>query len=139
MQRQLMCCPTAHRLTIVTRVRRCTGKARSRFYGLHNSPALSIVEIRYSPALYISLSNQIYLLTISGDFGAMAEVADLVVSIIAVIQLTGTVTSLSYGHLSGLKRAPKDLKDLVGEHGTLGVVLVELQNLADKPPGPGQQ
>lgn len=69
----------------------------------------------------------------------MAEVADLVVSIIAVIQLTGTVTSLSYGYLSGLKRAPKDLGDLVGELGTLGGVLVELQNLADKPLGPGQQ
>lgn len=67
----------------------------------------------------------------------MAEIG-LAASIIAVIQLTGTVTSFSYGYISGVKRAPKDLGELLNELGSLSKVLVELQNLVDKPQGPGQ-
>lgn len=64
----------------------------------------------------------------------MAEVVGLVASIIAVIQLTGKVTSLGYVYFQALKRAPKDLGELVNELGSLTKVLTTLQDIADKNP-----
>lgn len=64
----------------------------------------------------------------------MAEVKGLATSIIAVIQLTGTVTTLGYGYIGGVKRASKDIGELLGELGSLSKVLINLQYCADAHP-----
>lgn len=55
-------------------------------------------------------------------------------SIIAVIQLTGKVTSLGYRYISGVTRATKDLLGLVKELGSLVEVLDCLQEYANTNP-----
>lgn len=67
----------------------------------------------------------------------MAEVIGLAASVIAVIQLMGKVTSLSYDYLSGVKRAPNDLLELVDELHALGKFLITLQNYTDENPESG--
>lgn len=55
-------------------------------------------------------------------------------TIIAIIQLTGKVTSLTYGYIGGVKRAPKDLKDLADELKSLENVLNVLKNYTQSNP-----
>lgn len=64
----------------------------------------------------------------------MAEILGLAVNIVTLIQLTGKITCLGYGYISGVKRAPKDLRDLVNELNTLSQILEILQDYADKNP-----
>ena len=61
----------------------------------------------------------------------MAELG-AVASIIAVVQLAGVVTSLGYGYIGGVKRAPRDLQDLVDELSSLHKVLATLRDLVDE-------
>lgn len=63
----------------------------------------------------------------------MGEVLGISASLIAIIQLTGTVTCLGWGYISGVKRAPKDLRDLVDELNSLSKVLSIVQDLAADP------
>lgn len=62
----------------------------------------------------------------------MAEVWGIIASVIAVAQLTGQVASLGYSYLSGVKKAPKDLADLVEELDSLKKVLITLKDYLDK-------
>ncbi|KAI5841032.1 hypothetical protein DFP73DRAFT_132950 [Morchella snyderi] len=58
----------------------------------------------------------------------MAEVIGLVSGIIALIQLAGKLTSISYSYACGVKRASKDLGDLIDELGSLSKVLLSLRS-----------
>lgn len=62
----------------------------------------------------------------------MAEVLGIVASIIAVLQLNRKVTSMSYHYITGVKRAPKDLRELMEELHSLGQVLISLQDYTSK-------
>lgn len=53
-------------------------------------------------------------------------------SIIAVIQLAGQVTSVTYGYISGVKGASKVIGQLLAELGSLSSVLLLLQDYADR-------
>lgn len=64
----------------------------------------------------------------------MAEVLSVAASIIAVLQLTGTVASLGYGYIGGVKRASKDLGELLKELGSLTSVLITLKDYVDANP-----
>ncbi len=61
----------------------------------------------------------------------MAEVVGLTSSIIAVVDLTAKLASLSYGHIASVKRAPKKIQNLVDEIVALRKILSTLQNLVD--------
>jgi hypothetical protein len=58
----------------------------------------------------------------------MAEVIGLVSGIVALIQLAGKLTSISYSYACGVKRASKDLGDLIDELGSLSKVLLSLRS-----------
>lgn len=58
----------------------------------------------------------------------MAEVLGITSSVIAIVQLTGKLTSLSYGFIGGVKRAPKELHALAGELSSLSQVINALQD-----------
>lgn len=58
----------------------------------------------------------------------------ITVTIVGVIQLAGKVTSLGYGYIGGVKRAPKDLRELVDELAGLSKVLIAMQDYTDKHP-----
>jgi hypothetical protein len=62
----------------------------------------------------------------------MAEIVGFTASIIAIVELVRKATTLSYEYLRGVKRAPKDLGDLVCELGSLGKVLISVQHIADQ-------
>ncbi|KAH8146656.1 uncharacterized protein LAJ45_09339 [Morchella importuna] len=62
----------------------------------------------------------------------MAEIVGFTASIIAIVELVRKATTLSYEYLRGVRRAPKDLGDLVCELGTLGKVLISVQHIADQ-------
>lgn len=62
------------------------------------------------------------------------ETLAITASIIALIQLAGRATSVGYSYISGVKRAPKDLRELVAELSSLTEVLAILQDYADKKP-----
>lgn len=64
----------------------------------------------------------------------MADGLSFAASIIAIIQLTAKLTSLGYGYIGGVKRAPDDLRDLMSELISLRQVLTILQNYADANP-----
>lgn len=64
----------------------------------------------------------------------MAELIGLTASIIAIIQLTGKISALSYEYIGAAVRAPKDLRNLVEELGALGKVIHALLDLADENP-----
>lgn len=64
----------------------------------------------------------------------MAETLGIVASIIAVVQLTGKLTSISYGYIGGVKRAGKDLGELLRELGALSGVFIALQHYIDANP-----
>lgn len=50
------------------------------------------------------------------------------VTVIAVVQTVGTVISLGYQYISSVKQAPKDVRELLGELGSLDGVLDTLQD-----------
>ncbi|RPB14018.1 hypothetical protein P167DRAFT_572939 [Morchella conica CCBAS932] len=58
----------------------------------------------------------------------MAEIVGLVSGIVALIQLAGKLTSISYSYACGVKRASKDLGDLIDELGSLSKVLLSLRS-----------
>ncbi|KAH8153587.1 uncharacterized protein LAJ45_02400 [Morchella importuna] len=58
----------------------------------------------------------------------------IAVTIIGVIQLAGKVTSLGYGYIGGVDRAPKYLRELVDELAALSKVLIAIQDHTDKEP-----
>lgn len=62
------------------------------------------------------------------------EAVSFAASIIALIQLTGKLTTISYGYIGGVKRAPKDIADLMLELGSLAKELVALKDYSDKHP-----
>lgn len=62
------------------------------------------------------------------------EALGIAASIIAVIQLAGKLTSLGYGYIGGVKRAPKDVQELLDELSSLVKVLVVLRDYVDKNP-----
>lgn len=57
----------------------------------------------------------------------MADIIGLTASIIAVIQLTGALSTLTQGYISGVKRATSDRQKLVEELTSLGQVLEHLK------------
>lgn len=61
----------------------------------------------------------------------MAEIIGIISGIIAVVQLTGKLTSISYGYIGGVKRASRDLGELLDELGSLSRVLISLQYYVD--------
>lgn len=65
----------------------------------------------------------------------MAEALGIAASIIAVLQLTGKLTSVGYGYIGGVRRAAKDLGELLQGLGSLSGVLLSLQNYVDANPG----
>lgn len=65
----------------------------------------------------------------------MAEVIGITASIAALIQLTGKVTSFSYGYIGGVKRASKDLHELVDELHALSKVLIVLRDYTEQNSG----
>lgn len=64
----------------------------------------------------------------------MAELIGLVASILGVIQLTAQVTELTYGYISGVKRASEDMQMLANELTTLGKVLGAIKDYLDINP-----
>lgn len=64
----------------------------------------------------------------------MAEALGLTSSVIAVIQLTGLVASLSYGYIGAVRRAPQDLQRLVDELGPFGKALNTLRDVVERDP-----
>lgn len=65
----------------------------------------------------------------------MAEVGlGIAASIIAVIHLTGKLTSLSYGYIGGVKRAGDDMKELLEELSSLMKALITLKDFTDANP-----
>lgn len=64
----------------------------------------------------------------------MAEVFGISASIIAVLQLTGKVTSFGYGYIGGVKRASKDIGGLVDELGLLTKALITLKDYLEANP-----
>lgn len=65
----------------------------------------------------------------------MAEVVGLVASIIGISQLAAKVTSLGYGYVGGVKRAPEDIQNFMKELGSLTRVLTTLEGCAKTHPG----
>lgn len=57
----------------------------------------------------------------------MAKVVGLVAGIIALIKLTGKTTVAGYEYVGGVKRASKDIKNLLDELGSFSKVLVSLK------------
>lgn len=64
----------------------------------------------------------------------MAEILGIAGSIIAVIQLTGQIISLGYDYIGGVTKASKDLRNLVSELQSLGIVLLAMKEFADANP-----
>lgn len=62
----------------------------------------------------------------------MAEAIGLAASLIGIIQLAGLTASISYGYISGVKRAPQDLRDLTDELQALSNVIVTLKIHTDE-------
>lgn len=58
----------------------------------------------------------------------MADSASPAASVIAVVQLTGSLVSLTYEYLWGLGEVPNDLEQLVSELQSLGKILAGLRN-----------
>lgn len=56
------------------------------------------------------------------------EAVGLAASIIGIIQLTGKLTTMTYGYISTCKRAPEDLRSLVAELNLLQQALIVLQS-----------
>lgn len=66
------------------------------------------------------------------------EVLGITASIIAVIQLTGQVISLSTGYISAVKQAPEGIQRLLDEVTSLQKILLSLKELTgqiEEPPG----
>lgn len=58
-------------------------------------------------------------------------------SIIAIVQIAGSVASLGYSYVASVKRAPKELRELLKELGSLSDVLDTLQDyVAANPQSP---
>lgn len=64
----------------------------------------------------------------------MTEVIGLAASLVALVQLAGQLTCVGYGYIGAVKRAPKDLRQLVDELHSLGKILISLQDYADTNP-----
>lgn len=62
------------------------------------------------------------------------EAVGLTASIIAIIQLTGKTISLGYSYVSGVKRASKDVRELMDELLSLKNVLETLQDYVNSSP-----
>ena len=73
----------------------------------------------------------------------MGDPLSTAASIIAVIQLSGTVLSVCYRYAALLEDAPQDIQWVINEVGSLKVILEELKALAlsvsDKQPGPSHK
>ena len=73
----------------------------------------------------------------------MGDPLSTATSIIAVIQISGTVLSACYHYAVQLKNAPEDIQWVINEVGSLKEILGELKDLAvsvsDKQPGPTRQ
>ena len=73
----------------------------------------------------------------------MGDPLSTAASIIAVIQISGTVLSACYHYAVQLKNAPEDIQWVINEVGSLKVILEELKALAlsvsDKQPGPSHK
>lgn len=65
---------------------------------------------------------------LQNQYYPMAEIVGLVSGIVALIQLAGKLTSISYSYACGVKRASKDLGDLIDELGSLSKVLLSLRS-----------
>lgn len=65
----------------------------------------------------------------------MAEVLGIAASIIAIAQLAGKLTSVSYSYIECLKNATQDLRDLANELASLSSILATLQKNIDTDPG----
>lgn len=61
----------------------------------------------------------------------MADIAGIV---LAALQITAQVASLSYDYINGCKQAPADIKKLVDELRSLYNVLISLQELINQNP-----
>lgn len=61
----------------------------------------------------------------------MTELVGLVASILGAIQLTAQVAQLTYGYISGVKRASEDMETLANELRTLGKILGTLKDYID--------
>lgn len=64
----------------------------------------------------------------------MAEIVGLSASLITLIQVVGKATSIGYGYLGAVKRAPDELQGLVNELNSLSLVLASLQNYVNTYP-----
>lgn len=62
------------------------------------------------------------------------EVVGAAASIVALLQLTGKVASIGYSYTTGVKRAPKDVRELLNELNSLTIVLDNLQDYVDANP-----
>jgi hypothetical protein len=62
----------------------------------------------------------------------MAEAIGIAASLIGIIQLAGLTVSISYSYISGVKRAPQDLRDLTNELQALSNVIVTLKVHTDE-------
>ena len=73
----------------------------------------------------------------------MGDPLSTAASIIAVIQISGTVLSACYRYAALLEDAPQDIQWVINEVGSLKVILEELKALAlsvsDKQPGPSHK
>lgn len=73
----------------------------------------------------------------------MGDPLSTAASIIAVIQISGTVLSVCYRYAALLENAPQDIQCVINEVGSLKVILEELKALAvsvsDKQPGPSHK
>lgn len=65
----------------------------------------------------------------------MAEVLGTVASIIAVVQVAGQTAILGYGYISGVKRAPEDIRKFLDELESLSKVLTALGDIVKENPG----
>lgn len=61
----------------------------------------------------------------------MADPLGMTASIIALIQLTGALSTFGHGYIGGLRRASADRRRLVAEFASLGLILTHLRDHSD--------
>lgn len=64
----------------------------------------------------------------------MAEILGTAASVIAVLELAGKLTVLSYTYIGGVKKAPESIQKLVDELQSLSDALENLQTCTDSNP-----
>lgn len=70
----------------------------------------------------------LYSVSLNRDISIMAEAFGIVGSSIAVLQLTTKLVSLGYEYISGLKDAPREIRQLINELHSLSQILFNLQD-----------